>query len=64
MGDTFQGLPASDPRSKQRHLQGEDGQARVEYGFVVAVLATVAILMLSIMDRGVQDVVEAFRLLF
>lgn len=59
MGDAFQGQPASDPTSQQRHLQGEDGQVRVEYGIVVAVLATVAILMLSIMDRSIQDIAEA-----
>ncbi|NND03485.1 MAG: hypothetical protein HKN91_11935 [Acidimicrobiia bacterium] len=65
MGDTFQGPGASDPTAViRRHLLGEDGQARVEYGFVIAVLATVAILMLTIMDRSVQDIADAIRLLF
>ena len=63
MGDTFRGPGASD-QATVSHLQGEDGQARVEYGFVIAVLATVAILMLTIMDRSIQDIAEAIRLLF
>jgi len=63
MGDTFQGLWASDPKSRP-HLQGEGGQARVGYGIVVAVLASVAILMLTIMDRSIQDIADAFMLLF
>ncbi len=64
MGETFQGLTASDPTNQQRRLSGEDGEVRVEYALVAAVLAAVAVGMLTIMDRGVQDVVEAVKLLF
>lgn len=64
MGDTFQRRTASDPTTQQPHLQGEGGQVRVEYGIVVAVLATVAILMMTIMDRSIQDIAEAIKMLF